>query len=294
MDRNLRRFYLLLLAGCAVGLWLSDVALPQLYRSPVRLTVVLGAVTAQLTVICVWGTLVRGSFWIRMPWTLVLLTVSWCGLILGMRFESGGDNANLMLGTGIVWAIGFISSFVPLKIAAMCFRWQLIQQSQVDRDKASGSSYAIRDVLIGMTLLAVSMAIARAMLPDEPLDLQAAVDATILDDPQGPLFLLIYGVVSLLIKLPCIWIGLGTKPERIVSRSLLMALCCFGLVAIEFALFCLVAGPPGNQVTEMFLAMLLGHEVMGAIVLVVCLALRGLGYRLQRSIEPNLEAVPNP
>ena len=32
-------------------------------------------VIGQLTLICIWGTLVEGTFWVRLPWTILLLSL---------------------------------------------------------------------------------------------------------------------------------------------------------------------------------------------------------------------------
>ncbi|MDA7904372.1 hypothetical protein N9B45_01585 [bacterium] len=60
--------------------------------------IALGIMTAQLTFICVWGTLVRGTFWIRLPWTLLLLVLSWWAFTWGITIENGQPDIDTMLG----------------------------------------------------------------------------------------------------------------------------------------------------------------------------------------------------
>ena len=245
----------------------------------------LGVVTAQLTVICVWGTLVRGTFWIRLPWTLLLLVLSWCAFALGITIENGGPDIESMLGTAVLWMYGFVTSFVPLKIAAMCFRWQIVQESADDQNGVRESRYAIRDIMIGTMLLALSMAIGRAMLPDEDISFTRAIHASALNEPEPLIAISIYGIVSLLVKLPCIWISLGEKAEKIRSRIGLWVLYCFALAIVEIGLLIAVLGNPGSDSAELFAGMIISHQIMGAIMLGVCLALRGLGYQLERSMS---------
>ena len=52
------------------------------------------------------GTLVRGTFWIRLPWTLLLLIISWCGFAWGIAIDKGHPDVGAMLGVGLVGCLG--------------------------------------------------------------------------------------------------------------------------------------------------------------------------------------------
>ncbi|XZE53723.1 hypothetical protein SH139x_005490 [Planctomycetaceae bacterium SH139] len=274
---------IVLISVCCIGFFVVDVATPSCFDDPFPAMLVLGVVTAQLTVICVWGTLVRGTFWIRLPWTLLLLVISWCGFAIGIEIKGKGDIAETMLSAAVMWLFGFVVSFVPLKIAAICFRWQIIQESAIARNMVMGSNYAIRDMMIGMLLLALSLGIGRAMLPDEDFSLSRAVRASVLGELEGLIAITIYGIASLLVKLPCIWIALGEKIERIKSRIGVWVVYCFLLAICEFGLLIGVLGDPGSEAIEFVVGIIFSHQLMGAIMLAVCLSLRGLGYRLERA-----------
>ncbi len=279
---NRRSRMILLIGICCVGFFAADVATPVCFEEPVPAMLILGIVTAQLTVICVWGTLVRGTFWIRLPWTLLLLVLSWCGFAWGIALERGGADTDSMLGAAGLWMFGFVVSFVPLKIAAMCFQWQIVQASGDGRRK---SGYAIRDIMIGTLLLALSMGIGRAMLLGEDVTFSRALRSSGLTEAE-PLFALsVYGVVSLLVKLPCIWISLGEKAEKIQGRIVAWVVYCFVLAIVEFGVLTVVLGDPGPEGLEILAGMILSHQLMGAIMLGVCLGLRALGYRLERSLR---------
>lgn len=286
MDTSLfaeRTRLIVLISVCCLGFFVVDVATPSCFDDPIPGMLVLGVVTAQLTVICVWGTLVRGTFWIRLPWTLLLLVISWCGFAIGIEIKMKGADAEMMLSVAVTWLFGFVVSFVPLKIAAICFRWQIIQESAIERAEGLGSNYAIRDMMIGTLLLALSLGIGRAMFPDENFSLSRAVRASVLGELEGLIAITIYGIASLLVKLPCIWIALGEKTERIKSRIGVWVVYCFLLAIGEFGLLIGVLGDPGSEAVEIFAGIVLSHQLMGAIMLAVCLSLRGLGYRLERA-----------
>ncbi len=281
-----RKKQLLLLIGACCVVFLSvDVATPTCFEEPFPAMLALGVVTAQLTVICVWGTLVRGTFWIRLPWTLLLLVLSWCAFAWGIKIVNGRPDTDSMLGTAMLWMFGFVTSFVPLKIAAMCFRWQIVQDSADDQSVGRYSSYAIRDMMIGTLLLALTMGIGRAMLSDEDISFTRALEASSLNRPEPFLAITIYGIVSLLVKLPCIWISLGEKAEKIKSRIGVWSIYCFLLAIVEICLLIAILGDPGGESGELFAGIIISHQLMGAIMLGVCLALRGLGYRLERSLS---------
>lgn len=283
LSRDRKTRLTLLISLSCVGFFIADVAMPTCLKDPFPAMLALGIVTAQLTVICVWGTLVRGAFWIRLPWTLLLLVISWCGLALGIRIENRGPDTGAMLGTAFTWMLGFATSFVPLKIAAMCFGWRIIRNSECDQDSRRDSRYAIRDMMIGTLLLAVSMGIARAMLLGEEVSFARAWQGSTLGEADVLIVFTIYGTVSLLVKLPCIWISLGGPIGRIKANIGVWVGYCFVLSIIEYVLLLIVAGSPGSDAFEIFSGLIIGHQVMGAIMLGICLSLRGLGYQLERT-----------
>ncbi len=279
-----RRAKLVLLIGlCSVGFFIADVLTPLCFDEAFSAMLALGVVTAQLTVICVWGTLVRGTFWIRLPWTLLLLVLSWCGFAWGISIEKVGPGTASMLGVALLWMFGFVTSFVPLKIAALCFGWQIVHDSEQEQDAERKFNYAIRDILIGTLLLALTMGIGRAMIPAEDISFSQALQASGLDAPEPLFAITLYGIVSLLVKLPCIWISLGEQVEKIPARIGVWFVYCFLLAIGEIALLIAFLGGPGGDANELFGGMIISHQIMGAIMLAVCFALRGLGYRLERS-----------
>ena len=279
-----RRLWLsVLIVLCCFCFLIVDVMTPQSFSGPFPAMVFTNLVTAQLTVICIWGTLVRGTFWIRLPWTLLLLVLSWCALAWGIQIEEGRPHTDSMLGVGLVWFFGFVASFVPLKIAAACFRWQIVTVSS--NAAQDWKSYAIRDIMIGTLLLAVAMAFGRSMLPPDPINFNAVWRSSGLDRAEPMFAISLFGVISLLVKLPCIWIALAAGTTKIARYVAIWSVYCVALTVVEYLLLMSVLGHPGNDMWEFFFGILVGHQLMGAIILAICLPLRGLGYRLERSID---------
>ncbi|MEM6692531.1 MAG: hypothetical protein AAF664_24085 [Planctomycetota bacterium] len=284
-----RPLLIALIAFCSVGFLAADVATPVFFEDAFPAMLSLGVVTAQLTVISVWGTLVHGAFWVRLPWTLLMLTISWCALGFGNTIDHGHFYPSSMLALGIVWTLGFITSFVPLKIAAVAFGWKIIANSDSLVDGKRKSQTAVRDILTGTLLLALTMAIVRGPFVGERVDFQQAWDTSRMARVQNAVALLIFGVVSLIVKLPCIWIGLGVSRSQILRMTLVWVFLCFLLSVLEVVVFVSAFGAPGTDELEAYTAIILSHQIMGGIVLGICLALRGLGYRLERSRTPPVE-----
>lgn len=284
---------ILLIGFCFVVFFLANVATPSALYEPIPAMAAFGVVTAQLTVICVWGTLVRGTFWIRLPWTLLLLVVSWCGLALGTTIENDRADTGLMLGAAAFLFIGFVTSYIPLKIAAVAFRWRITQTRSVDAGQTTSSRYAIRDIMIGTLLLAVAMGVARAMFPEDggEISIRRALEVSQLNEGLPLLATSIYGIVSLLVKLPCIWIGLGAERSKIRSRIGIWVGYCLLLAVAEFLLIIGLFGAPMNGAGELCLGLVISHQLMGGIMLAVCFTLRGLGYRLERTIKSKSDRV---
>lgn len=272
-----------LLGLCCLGFFIADIATPNFFTDPLPAMLAIGVMTAQLTVICVWGTLVRGTFWIRLPWTFLLLVISWCGFAWGVRISDRGADTEAMLGTAVIWAFGFATSFVPLKIAAVCLRWQIIKDGGGPEETCAGSRYAIRDIMIGTFLLALSMGIGRTILPDGQLDLTRAIAANSLENAGLWVVLVIFGVISMLVKVPCIWISLGVNAEKVISRIGLWVVYCFLLSLLEIMLLLFfLPGVGSGGTAEVFLGMIISNQIMGGSILSVGLLLRGAGYRLTR------------
>ena len=283
----------LLIVLCCIAFLIADVAIPSCFENLLTAMLAVGVVTAQLTVICVWGALVRGTFWIRLPWTLLLLTITWCALAWGIAIAMRRSDIDIdvMLAAAIVLVLGAVTSFVPLKIAAMCFQWQIVQISEGDQNSGRGFKWAIRDIMIGMVPLALSLSICRMMLPDEKVSFMRAFAASGLDNVVPFIAIMVFGIVSLLVKLPCIWIALGEKVEKIKSRIGLWVVYCLVLSLVEISLISLlfnlgVLGGAGGDAGEVS-GIIISHQLMGALILAVCFALRGLGYQLERKVSTN-------
>ena len=265
---------MLLLGGCCAGFLIFDVITPYLMPEPFSGMVAIGVVTAQLTVICVWGTLVRGTFWVRFPRTLLLLVFSWAGFSLGIDFIGDGGPP-IRLSAGITWFIGFLITFVPLKAASLWSRWQIVQDNQKG-NASCVSTYSIREIMLGIFLLSLSLGIGRAIIPFEGISQISSLQ----NDPEFLVIISIYGLVSSLVTIPCIWISLKVDMDKVIRWICIWIIYCLLLSVIEIGVVGLIA--PLFIIRPAVLGLILGNQLMGAIILGICFALRGLGYKLRR------------
>ncbi|MDE0938239.1 MAG: hypothetical protein OSA89_20215 [Mariniblastus sp.] len=72
--------------------------------------------------------------------------------------------------------------------------------------------------MIGTLLLSLTMGIGRAILPVVDIESARMLSAVEFVNPELLIIVTIYGFVRLLVMLPCIWISLGKKSDKIISR----------------------------------------------------------------------------
>ena len=140
---------------CVSGFWQDQSG--SAFFTVVMMVLVVG----QLTLLCVWGTLVEGTFWLRLPWTMLMLVVSCAALAIGAKISEGQVSSSEVMGLGLVWFYAFLVSYIPLKIAAWLFGWRIVQEGSRDE---SSNRFAIRDMMVGTAVLAVTLAIGRLLL----------------------------------------------------------------------------------------------------------------------------------
>lgn len=235
----------------------------------------------QLTLICVWGTLVEGTFWFRLPWTILLLVVSWAALCTGVYLDSGLVDPEVIMALGLVWFYGFGISYIPLKIAAWSFGWR-IQLLRKDPLQRGTGRFAIRDIMLGTAILAVTLAIGRRFLPEELPPWSEVLARSGLRSPDFLIGFLVFSIISLVVKLPCIWIALAVADNKILRQSLIWVYCSGALGFVETLILTSIF-PTGNNYFEILFSFVFGHALMATSMLGVLWGLRSFGYRLIRS-----------
>lgn len=247
-------------------------------------------VVAQLTLICIWGTLVEGTFWIRLPWTILLLVISWGALCYGVKLDHGVISSAEVWGMGLVWVYGFVVSYIPLKLAAWLFGWRIFQKDKPDRG-AQVNRYAIRDMMMGTAILAVTLAIGRQFMPGDWPTWSAVLTESGLDDPLPVFAMVLFSIISLIVKLPCIWIALAISKEKIPRYSLIWIVCAGVLGFVELGILAAVVKTLGRSETLQFMfGLVLGHLAMAVIMIGVLCVLRRFGYRTSRLKQQSIEA----
>jgi hypothetical protein len=202
-------------------------------------------------------------------------------LCFGVYLDNGLITPAEVMGMGLVWFYGFAVSFVPLKIAAWLFGWKIWFVGE-DRAAETQGRYGIRDMMVGTSVLALALAIGRAFIPGELPSWSQVLRASGLESYEALLALFLFSIISLVVKLPCIWIALATPRDKVVSRSGFWILCSAGLGCVETVLLAVLVGITGSELGEILLGLVAGHAAMAALMIVVLYGLRSFGYRMTR------------
>jgi len=215
-----RKKLFLVIVAIFVGFLLLDLMTPAAFefQTPFIPVLMMNLVVAQLTLVCVWGALVEGTFWIRLPWTILMLVISWAGLAYGVYLVHGTANPAEVLALGLIWFYAFMISYIPLKLAAWGFGWRILKVGQKDSSKPK-NNYQIRDIMIGTAILAVTLSIGRMVVPGDLPSWEEVLSKSGLSDYGAFISLFVFSVVSLIVKLPCIWITLAVPLSSILRYS---------------------------------------------------------------------------
>lgn len=277
-----KRKHVVLIGLCCVGFFVFDVLAMTCLRYVFTQMIVWNIAAVQLTVIGAWATMFRGAFWVRLPWTLLLLVTSWCGFVWGITLMDVNPRTESLLGVFIFLVYAFVTTTVPLKLVAWCFRWHIVKETSGYRISNPKRYLRIRDIMVGTFVMAAAMGILRLVLPDKDLSFSRAFSETVLIQIELLIAITIFGAISLLVQLPCIWISLGVKPESLKLWIVAWVVYCFVFALVEIIVFISVFGSPQPGSESVFIGVIVGHQLGGAVMFSVFLALRRLGYRLER------------
>ena len=280
-----RKKLFLVIVAIFVGFLLLDLMTPAAFefQTPFIPVLMMNLVVAQLTLVCVWGALVEGTFWIRLPWTILMLVISWAGLAYGVYLVHGTANPAEVLALGLIWFYAFMISYIPLKLAAWGFGWRILKVGQKDSSKPK-NNYQIRDIMIGTAILAVTLSIGRMVVPGDLPSWEEVLSKSGLSDYGAFISLFVFSVVSLIVKLPCIWITLAVPLSSILrySTSWIAIAAVLGLFEMGVLIFFLGISGTDPEMWDLAAGLMVGHAVMAASMIGVLYLLRTFGYRMSR------------
>ena len=136
--------------------------------------------------------------------------------------------------------------------------------------------------MIGTAILAVIFAIGRMLLPGDLPSWEEVISRSGLGGPQLLTVMFIFSVVSLIVKLPCIWIALAIPLSKVKQYSICWIAGAAVLGLFEIGLLTFVLHSSGPDQLEVTIALMLGHASMAAIMIGVLYLLRSFGYRMSR------------
>ncbi len=245
-----------------------------------------GICVGQLNLIAIWFALVPERLVVRLPWLLLIVTLVWCALIVGGNLPPSDTQLvyfgatpqfpiNEAVTVGVALIIGLIVTTVPmLWIVGKSFRVRLLPPCG-DAD-SRGRQYSIAEVLLGIFLVSIALAIGRVVLP--PGDFSGFAF-----DREVMVILIAISIVNLLVVTPCV-LAASLKPHALVVSILVWPIYCIVVSGIESAIVSAFL-PPGDE----HLALILGIFNLAQCVSVVTslLLIRGIGFRLIRLADPD-------
>jgi hypothetical protein len=179
----------------------------------------LGVCISQVNLIAAWAVFAPGAVAWRWPWAALWGTLMWGALVVGNRFTfiamaNLGElsrGAALLLG-GVILS-GIMAAQVPLWIFRWLLGYRLMPPHSAHLDERQ---FNIRQLLTGIAVLAVALAVGRLLLP-------AAGQPYANDEDALALILPIVGLVNLLLTLPCMWLALTRRITEIIPLAALLA-----------------------------------------------------------------------
>jgi hypothetical protein len=280
-----------LLVRCTVlgiliaGFLIVDFALPFFFprdRPDMLGAVLLGSYIGQINLIAVWAALTQGNFVVRLPWSGLLGTMMWYAFIVGVRtlhprFAFSLNDAVLL---GMFLLVGIAIAQIPLWIARVVFRWQLIDRNATACPPSHGRlQFSVQQMLVATAILSMALAPLRTILPPGSLGKPFF---------EAGLFVLFATVAmcNFLATMPCIW-GTMCSVSKLIRLGIGWLLYCGLLTAAEFGTLVTLLGPPSSS--EGPFAVGLFFYVLNvsqcATVFGSLLLLRALGFQLVRVVR---------
>ena len=266
-----------LAAGSVIAFLTFDFVAPVLpiYREPwamLAVSAVLGVIVGQINLIATWGAVGPGNVVTRLPWSILLGTLTWYATILGLRvWLPRALNDPDLVSVGPLILFGIVVTQIPLWIARKSFRWRLINLEDENSDLEDGPlQFSIRHVLL---LVALALGPAQLVLPS--MRLRALFYHV--DELVALLAMLV--VTNLIIAVPCGWSALV---KSIPFPPQIWIVFCAVVTAAEVGVFWLAFAPVSVGLIEVLPAFFLFNLLQCATVYFTLRLFRATGYRLVR------------
>jgi hypothetical protein len=267
-----------LVAGVVVAYLVFDVLLGKMADrfsndTMVLLWFLIGICIGQANLIAAWAAFAPGSFFVRFPWAMFLAVLGWYALVIGLRWEDARFRREDALVLGAIALVGVTAAQIPLWIAAKAFRWRLFSpDAATGSDQQAERRFSLRQMLLGMAVVSVALAVGRLALP--PGDSSwASADADLW------MIVAVFTAVNLVVVAPCIWLAFATSQHLArLAIPWLMLVPLFSLV--EFAAVTVLES--ANAQLEIFLLLLACNLAQCLVVFGTLRGLRSFGFRFVR------------
>lgn len=231
-----------------------------------------GLVVAQIDLIALWAVLAPGRWIVRFPWAALLTAVLWLGLVLGNKAFANGISSSdvVVLGTVLFGAV--LAGQLPLWVFGRGKRWRLLPPGE----NVAESQFNLRQLLLGVSLCAVTFALVRPLLLGSPQEVPRF-------DRELSVLLPLVTAVNFFVAVPAIWMAFWPV-ERLAAVAILAPLVLVFATAVELQALCALLRPlPRPEWIEAYLMMIAFNASQLLVVGLTLGLLRGMGFRLRRS-----------
>lgn len=275
----------LAIAGLIAGFVLFDLFLAEMldFRGDLHQGLVLGIAIGQVNLIAIWGTVASGPVVGRIPWAILLGGVMWLAITLG-NFWTGVWSRQVnarpeALTLGLLIFLGIAVTGAPLWIARRWVGTRLVPPGKFL--SPATDQFNLWQLLLGMTLVCVFLAVAKAILPPGPNRVGLHRELWVL--------LPVAAVVNLIVVVPTVWMAFVRG--RWLLRVLVLALPVYAIaisVAEVMILIAFLGRPPNNVYLTFSLFNLMQCATVGGTLGF----LRLLGFMLQHGERKEASAAP--
>lgn len=185
-------------------------------------TAAVGSTLAPPTLLALWAVFGPGALSIRLPLTIWLATASYVTILFAATRESGAAAGESFIYIGS-WLLAFACLQPPLWLLRAVRRWRLVQTAPggplIDSKEKRGNQLTLRALLGWTFAAAVLLAATRALMPEQVIGAEVALEAAQFVGLGG---LLIAAAGLPVVALAWIFLATGRRPILRLILSLLL------------------------------------------------------------------------
>jgi hypothetical protein len=218
-----------------------------------------------------WAVFAPGAVAWRLPWAMLLGMSMWCVLTISNRLAYHFSRSEALLLGGVLLG-GILVAQIPLWILRLFLQFRFYPPGE---RSASEEQFNMRQMLSGIALCCVALAVVQGVLPRGESAFGGPPDRELL------VILAIVAPVNLLLTLPCMWIALTSRAQFLAFWGSLFAGYVLVITIVETTVLSFFLG--SFQLREYF-GLGFFNLMQGVSIAVTLSVLRGSGFSWERRV----------